>query len=670
MTSDDEWDEDKVQEYEEEQDSSYDHNWSTTSIVPTLRTSPNIGNINKVYNSISEDLVHSFQQKIHLSNISNDVINEDEEEEEQNQQQKSQEETLEVRSNSETQKRHNRIAKEIYEQRYYKINIEKYAAFLGSNNPDSIAICNEFMSFFNPWSENLLESLRLLCSKIYLIGESTQIDQILEIFSKHWIIQNARNLIGDYKAIHIICFALLILNSDLYNEQNLESKFTQGEFVQNTIDALKEEKSLNIDNWEHVIESLKQFYNSINSKELETLDLNKKPLHNKRSFSNSSVLSINNKNRVDSISNVSIRSNKNSQRLSSVGSTISLIKESKTTSTVFSKPLDLNFEVNYKPDKLDDYLESLGSPWIIEGLLKTEIETTNDLAKSKRKKSWFSKFISPKDITISSDLDIYNKTNWKSSIVIVSKGLLKQYSFVSNNDRINFIQTKSDKYVQTVLTYNLYSATASLVDDNFIISNSSNNPNGVPWVLTIPNLLTNDYNQDKKIVYYASSLEIAQSFIETCNFWAARITSIPLDNKIVTNLEYGWSNELLLSLTGKRKNSSITLENVQLSKWESLLSIESSFIPSNFELNDQYENLKNYLTHLQIQLDKHNDLKPILEKTWGNSKLNGKKIIRQYQIVMNNWTEKYIHLYKQHGKFKIYLDSLSLALSFRASKLI
>lgn len=608
---------------------------NTPPTSPVLKPSPNITNINEIFKDSSSNSTASLLSRPLNYDVANDTIAEEAEEE-----------GVQILSLSPAAlTRARNIAKEIYNQQYTKLSPDQYAAYLGTAKEESIAACQQFMSFFEPWSNSLIGSLRLLCSKLYLIGESTQIDQILEIFSKSWLSFNTDNFIGDYKAIHIVCFSLFILNSDLHNEQNLETKFTKTEFVSNTIDAIKEDSTVEIKDYTTLESQLKIYYDSIETEQLEILKVNPKIKIKKRDVSNSSTSS-NSSKRINSVSNVSIRSSRNSRRYSSIGSSIFIDRE-----TTLTDSMDTNYEVEYKKDKTDDRLEKLGPPWLIEGLLKCEVKT--DL--KKKKNGWLSRLTHNNNV-ISTDFDIYNIKDWKQNIVIISKGLLKQYSFGSSSDINKFMKTKSDKYVNTVMTYNLYSAVASLVEEN-VISNADNRTNGIAWVLTIPDLLTNDHSQDKKIVYYASSLEIAQNFIETCNFWAARITAIPTtEESIVTNAEFGWSDEVL-----KKQRS---LKTLLVQKWEKLVSIESSFIPSSYTLAEQFEQLQKYVDHLEKLIDDHNGLKPILENIWGGDE----DLKEQYELVISNWNEKYVFMYKQHQKFKTYLDSLAFALSFRATK--
>jgi hypothetical protein len=323
---------------------------------------------------------------------------------------------------------------------------------------------------------------------------------------------------------------------------------------------------------------------------------------------------------------------------------------------------DVIYDVDYQKDKYDEKLENLGPPWFIEGILKTEVDqkqSLNTLTRSRTsfRLSLFARLTNTS--VISPELDIYNTKGWMQSITTIQRGLLKQYSFGSTSDRKNFMKTGSTKFVNTIITYNLYSAIATLVDDtNEIISNSTNKTDGHAWVLTIPNLLSNDYNDEKKIVYYAPSLQIANNFIETCNFWAARITSIPsTGDKFITNAEYGWSDEILTMNEG--------FENVKLNKWECLLSIESSFITSSFTIDEQFSRLKVYVEYLRAEIIKHNELRPVLERVWGKDE----SLKEKHQLAMNNWGEKYAHIYKQHEKFKTYLDSLAFAIAFKSSKI-
>ncbi|CDR40219.1 CYFA0S04e06172g1_1 [Cyberlindnera fabianii] len=596
-----------------------------TEVSPTIRPSPNLQNIHEIYQNASTSSTKSTTPRKLNFDVTADTISEEPEEDQ-----------------TDASAHSLRVAKQIKELKYTEIPVEEYASFIGTQKPENLSICEQFMRLFQ-WPASLIKALRLLCSSLYLVGEAQQIDQILEVFAKSWSQAHPRNNIGDYKAIHIVCFSLFILNSDLHNQGNQESKFTKEEFVDNTLQAIKEEKEIKTTDDITLGEELRVFFDSLNSEQLEIL-----PLINMKVRQNKGKRVATPPKR--DVSNVSLVSNKNNKRLSSIGTpNLSRVNSIRRMSS-FTEPVEVNYDVNYKKDQFDDKLEKLGPPWTIEGLMKSEKAT----GRHKKKNSWFGWLTGSS--TISPDLDIYSTKDLKQSIVIIAKGLLKQYSFDSTADRKNFIKTRQDKYVNTVVTYNLYSATARLVDEN-MITNSKSSTSGVTWVLTIPNLLTNDYTQDKKIVYYAASEKIASDFVETCNFWAARITSIPSsEEEMVTNQEFGWSNDVLIKNKG--------LEKVRLHPWKCLLSIESSFIPSAFELQDQFTQMKRYVESISLAIETHNKLKPVLQRVWGENKMYEK----QFDLVMSNWSEKYVYLLKQKQKYGTYMDSLALALSFKASK--
>jgi hypothetical protein len=594
-------------------------------LIQMLRPSPQLQNINELYQDETSTSRSSTPKKLNF-NVSNDIINEEPEEEEM------QGKNLKC------------FAKELYELRYKELPIDKYAALLGTNEQWNYLLCKEFMKLFDSWPDSLIQALRVLCSKLYLVGESTQIDQILDVFAQSWYQSHPQNDFGDHKSLHIVCFSLLILNSDLHNNQNQESKFTRDQFVENTLYAINEE-NLQLPHTKTLIEALKSSYASIYDQKLELMRVlqNQKVRRQKPKRALTPP-----KSPQRQLSNVSLISNKNTTRLSSIGSSVSISTSIRRMSS-FPEVSEINYTVNYKKDDYDEELESLGPPWAVEGLIKCEIQLP-----PKKKKSWMS-WLGKSSEDITSELDVYNIKDWKQSIVVVSEGLLRQYSFGSASDRKNFMRTKSDDFVSTVITYNLYSATASLVEDN-IISNSEVQTNGVPWVLTIPNLLTNDYTQDKKVVYYAPNLDVATSFVDTCNFWAARITSIPSSERnIVTNQEYGWSSEVL--------NGEVHLKTVSLQKWKCLLSVESSFVPSSLDLKSQFGVMSAYVEDVDTEVKEHNALKPKIEQIWGeNGEYN-----ERYQIVMTNWSEKYVYLFKQKSKYKTYLDSLEKTLTLKAS---
>ena len=56
------------------------------------------------------------------------------------------------------------------------------------------------------------------------------------------------------------------------------------------------------------------------------------------------------------------------------------------------------------------------------------------------------------------------------------------------------------------------------------------------------NIPQNFETSTQKFIFEAGTKEVALEFINTCNFWAAKITAIPTLEESVSSLEYGWTN--------------------------------------------------------------------------------------------------------------------------------
>ncbi|KIY53114.1 hypothetical protein FISHEDRAFT_34005 [Fistulina hepatica ATCC 64428] len=82
------------------------------------------------------------------------------------------------------------------------------------------------------------KAFRRLCSKLYLKGETQQVDRILEEFSKRYWECNPASLYGSANIVHAVSYSLLLLNTDLH-VADLTNRMSRGQFVRNTIEAIR-----------------------------------------------------------------------------------------------------------------------------------------------------------------------------------------------------------------------------------------------------------------------------------------------------------------------------------------------------------------------------------------------------------------------------------------------
>ncbi|CAG8612802.1 14859_t:CDS:2, partial [Dentiscutata heterogama] len=80
-------------------------------------------------------------------------------------------------------------------------------------------------------------AFRRLCGKLYIKGETQQVDRILEAFSIRYWECNPKSIYGSADIVHAIAYSLLLLNTDLHIAQ-LSSKMSRSQFVRNTMAAI------------------------------------------------------------------------------------------------------------------------------------------------------------------------------------------------------------------------------------------------------------------------------------------------------------------------------------------------------------------------------------------------------------------------------------------------
>ncbi|ORY84398.1 hypothetical protein BCR37DRAFT_391979 [Protomyces lactucae-debilis] len=119
----------------------------------------------------------------------------------------------------------------------------EYAVFLGTDLPFNIGVRKAFLSLFDFSGLSIIKALRLLCSKLFIRGETQVLDRIIEAFADRWhqcnLEQEGRWLSKD--VAYILAFALIALNTDLHvaNHDGGDRKMKRSEFVQNTLTAIR-----------------------------------------------------------------------------------------------------------------------------------------------------------------------------------------------------------------------------------------------------------------------------------------------------------------------------------------------------------------------------------------------------------------------------------------------
>ena len=112
------------------------------------------------------------------------------------------------------------------------------AAWLGEPGPDRARVRKAYIELFKWQNLNILTALRDLCGKLYLKGESQQVDRILDAFSQRWCACNPLHGFKATDVVHTICYSVLLLNTDLHQAE-IESKMTRTQFLKNIMPTIR-----------------------------------------------------------------------------------------------------------------------------------------------------------------------------------------------------------------------------------------------------------------------------------------------------------------------------------------------------------------------------------------------------------------------------------------------
>lgn len=182
-------------------------------------------------------------------------------------------------------------ASELYGHSYNEVPVEEYLNVLcDPSNPNAKKLRSLYLKKFE-WNISLLDSLRILCNKLYFRGESQNISRIIESFSVVWTQKFPKNIFGNQYAVYLIAYSLILLNSDLHSPE-LSKHISKETFVKNTLNALKVEKLYPKDSLS-ALNCLRNYYESIELHELKLLGTSPSPTtqisnysHNNSSFVN------------------------------------------------------------------------------------------------------------------------------------------------------------------------------------------------------------------------------------------------------------------------------------------------------------------------------------------------------------------------------------------------
>lgn len=555
------------------------------------------------------------------------------------------------------------VAVQIAQGTFDGVDYHEYANYLGSEG--MLDTLRSFIGLLRPFPESLLDSLRRLVSEVYFIAEAQNIDRILEELSRQWVEEHPDTFWGGhYKLCHIVFFSLLILNSDIHNENSLGT-FTQAQFIENTLHALNEEAKstgYTLDEVEFLIEEqLGGYYEQLKSAGLPLCNKqisrpasrNNLQLHRRASRFSTRSATMTTLDTAESIT-TSLGSNSSSQAIQ---------RESNFTSNWkfhHNKPLPRLYFV-----EPFDHLGS-GSLWSIDATIKL---CDKDLAHSAPEKEskrdpksllkWFSRSKSKSLVeNVKFPMAFLDGgTRWSRAHVRVFEGRIYIFKLKTaglplsgTHHDLEVLKRKSSQY----FVYNLFEALATVMQENVVQSHGlsmKDHSSRGNFTLTLPSGLQTGTTA---LEFQTSSIAEAHSFVQCINFWAARISPVPTTQlEVVSNEEYGWSEHLLGSDIEPQN-----LDKVRLSNWRPLLSMGALYDELNTtteqpDLATRLGDLENFTHTLQQEIDEHNHVKPAMISLWNPSK--------QFDTALDNWNKKYLYLNQINEKSYKYLQALQLA---------
>ncbi|XP_074312123.1 ARF guanine-nucleotide exchange factor GNL2 [Silene latifolia] len=104
--------------------------------------------------------------------------------------------------------------------------------YLGDPDEFHLRVLNEFTSTFDFTGMILDSALRTYLETFRLPGESQKIQRILEAFSEKFFDQQSSETFETKDAVFILCYSLIMLNTDQHNPQ-VKKKMTEEEFIRN-----------------------------------------------------------------------------------------------------------------------------------------------------------------------------------------------------------------------------------------------------------------------------------------------------------------------------------------------------------------------------------------------------------------------------------------------------
>lgn len=316
----------------------------------------------------------------------------------------------------------------------------------------------------------------------------------------------------------------------------------------------------------------------------------------------------------------------------------------------------------------DESLELAGPPWVKEGMVihKHHLDGVEKKARDR---------------------------HWSEVFAVIQKGQMSLFSFTPNKsmrqkNRKNAgsnIAVGGGNWQDNATNMGTFSLRQTLASALPPPGYSRTRPN--VWALSLPTGAVH--------LFQVGTPEIGKEFVNTVNYWSARLSTHPLIGGI-SNIEYGWSdaivNNALVTVINETthgktsrpgssaapgRRSSVTSasfrgssfdhvtgaftnnsgrgklpgDRVHISDWSPPT---QSMRPSNSSEAEQLETLDAYVKGIEAELQSHNQLRSPMLLAFTPRGANANK-------AMNNWERKSAYLLREIVKFTTYVDCLQQA---------
>lgn len=316
--------------------------------------------------------------------------------------------------------------------------------------------------------------------------------------------------------------------------------------------------------------------------------------------------------------------------------------------------LDVPPEEGLKASSLleDESLGLCGAPWAKEGIVKHKCHLEGVEKRSKDR-------------------------NWTDCFAVIEKGWMRLFSF-SNSAKTLRNRSRLPKPGAVVGGGNWQDNAEEVW--KFMLRHtiaSSLPPPGYSkarpyvWALSLPTGAVH--------LFSVGTPDIVKEFVSTANYWSARLSKEPMMGGI-SNMEYGWSDAVINpALMPSDSQSGINASSnprpsTQMSMRSSLDHVSSvraklpgdkvhindwappqqSMFASQLLEVDQLKALQTYVSNVENELQKHNELRSLMLLAFSAKHPNSTK-------AMNNWEKKSSYLLREIVKFRTYIDTLQNA---------